>query len=134
MVKDLLVGDQLTPEMISFGARLVEKLDKLNVTVRGALWLFMPEPRAWRLVIASPEARTSGPKGVYRKIQAAINRMGSEDPIVRTSDISVVDEKSPLFALLRMAIATGPGIAGVRFTRNVINGQMIEDAYIYRST
>lgn len=132
MVKELLVGDQLSPEMIGFGANLVTRLDKLNVLVKGALWLLLPEPRVWRLIIATPEARTAGPKGVYRKIQSAIHKMSPEDPIVSIGDISVVDEKAPLFSLLRTAISTGPGIANIRFSRNVINGQVIEDAHIYR--
>jgi len=47
-------------------------------------------------------------------------------------DIAVIDSNDPLIKLLRVAIKTGGGISGIRFTKNVINGTPIEDAYIYR--
>jgi hypothetical protein len=37
-----------------------------------------------------------------------------------------------MITLLRVALRTGPGIGGIRFSSNVINGTLIEDAYIYR--
>jgi hypothetical protein len=37
-----------------------------------------------------------------------------------------------LVQLLRPVIGTGPGICGIRLTQNVIDGVLIEDAYIYR--
>jgi hypothetical protein len=37
-----------------------------------------------------------------------------------------------MLSLLRVAISTGPGISGIRFTHNTINNVLIEDAYIYR--
>lgn len=133
MVETVLVGDQLTTEMINFGKALLLRLEKLNVPVRGQFWLFLPDQRLWRLIVASPETRIEGPRAMYRKIQTAIKKMPAGTPIVGVSDITVVDEKWPLFDVLRRTVSTGnSGVAGVRFTRNVINGHMIDDAYIYR--
>jgi hypothetical protein len=39
-----------------------------------------------------------------------------------------------MVASLRSAVRTRPGIDGIRVTNNVINGLVIEDAYIYRLT
>lgn len=133
MVEELLVGEQLTPDMITSGEKLIAALDKLNLLVKGAFWLHLPDQRTWRLVIASPEVRVVGPKAVYRKIQTALGKLPAGAAPVGTKDISVVDEKLPLFVLLRRAISTGPGISSIRFSRNVINGQLIEDAYVYRA-
>ena len=132
MAQELLVGDQLTPDMINSGGLIVAALDKLNLVVKGAFWLLLPEQRVWRLVIASPEVRLLGPKAVYRKVVAALQRLPAEADPIGTKDISVVEDKDPLVVLLRSMISTGPGISGIRFSRNVINGQLIEDAYIYR--
>lgn len=133
MAQDLLVGEQLSSDMIESGARLVAALDKLNVVVKGAFWLLMQE-HVWRLFVASPEARTVGPKALYRKIRSANSKVASPASTVSTADISVIDDKAPLYGLLRSTIQTGPGISGIRFSRNVINGQLIEDAYLYRLT
>lgn len=132
MAEEILVGEQLTPDMIQSGAKLVEALDKLNVLVKGAFWLLLPEQHAWRLVIAAPEVRQLGPKAMYRKIRTAFSKNSASTTAIGTKDISVVDDRTPLFLLLRSAVSTGPGIGGIRFSRNVINGQLIEDAYLYR--
>lgn len=132
MAQELLVGDQLTPDMIKSGGLIVAALDKLNLIVKGAFWLLLPDQHVWRLVIASPEVRRVGPKAVYRKVVSALQRLPSEASPIGTKDISVVEDRDPLVVLLRSMVATGPGISGVRFSRNVINGQLIEDAYLYR--
>ena len=48
------------------------------------------------------------------------------------SDIEVVEPRHYLVSLLRIAVNTGPTINGIRFTKNMINGHFIHDAYIYR--
>lgn len=134
MAKDLLVGEHLTSEMISAGAQLVDALDKLNVLVKGAFWVLNPEQHVWRLFVVSSEVAISGPKVLYRKIRSALGKPSVVGPVVATKDVAVIDTKDPLYGVLRSAISTGPGISGIRFSRNVINGQLIEDAYIYRMT
>jgi len=134
VAEELLVTDQLTPEMIQSGAGLVAALDKLGVIVKGAFWLLLPSRRLWQLVIASPEVRTVGPKAVYRKVAAANKRVPINVHPVATKDVAVVDDTVPLYQLLRSAVGTGPGISGIRFSQNVINGHAIEDAYLYRMT
>ena len=51
---------------------------------------------------------------------------------ISLDDIAVSKPKNPLLKLLKIAIKTGPAISGIRFTNNVINGQLIKDAHIYR--
>lgn len=132
MAQELLVGEQLTPDMIKSGELLIAALDKLNLLVKGAFWLLLPDQHVWRLVIASPEVRLQGPKAVYRKIVAALHKLPAEATPIGMKDISVVEDKNPLLLTLRRAVSTGSGISGIRFSKNVINGQLIEDAYLYR--
>lgn len=134
MAQELLVGEQLTSDMIAAGAQLIGALDKLNVLVKGAFWFLLPEQHVWRLIVVSSEVAVSGPKALYRRIRTAISKSQHAGPVVATKDVAVMDTRDPLYGLLRGAIATGPGISGIRFSRNVINGQLIEDAYIYRVT
>src|ERR1019366_401614 len=53
---------------------------------------------------------------------------------VKLDEIVLARVDSPLLQLLRVAIKIGGGISGIRFTNNEINGNRIEDAYIYRLT
>lgn len=132
MAQELLVGEQLTPDMIKSGELLIAALDKLNLLVKGAFWLLLPDQHVWRLFIASPEVRLHGPKAVYRKVVAALHKLPAEATPIGTKDISVVEDKDPLLLRLRSAVSTGPGTSGIRFSKNVIDGQLIEDAYLYR--
>jgi len=134
MAEDVLVGEQLTPDMVKSGELVVAALDKLGVMIRGAFWLLLPEQRVWRLVVAAPEARVLGPRAIYRKIRSALARLPEGVAAIGIKDISVVDERNPVFLLLRSVVLTGPGIGGIRLSRNFVNGQLIEDAYLYRMT
>ena len=134
MANEVLVGDQLSQEMIDAGVSLIRALDsfKSKLTVAAAFWLLFPEAGAWRLVVAAREVSKDGPKAAYSRIRMATRLVPPDDFVVATKDIAVAELKAPLVQLLASAIHTGPGIAGVRFTRNTINGQYIPDAYIYR--
>jgi hypothetical protein len=134
MAQDVLVGDQLTEDMITAGEQIVLALDRLNVIVKGAFWLRLPDQHIWRFVIASPEVRTLGPKAVYRKVAAALKRIPSHIGTIGTNDITVLEDNNQLVHLLRALVTTGPGISRIRMTRNVVNGQVIEDALLYRMT
>ena len=132
MAEDLLVSEHLTPEMIQSGAALLSALDALALTVKAAFWLLLPDQRVWRLFIATPAVRSTGPKAVYRRIQSALSRLPKDLDRIAMKDVSAIDDKAPLVSLLRSAVSVSAGSPGIRFARNVIDGQLIEDAYLYR--
>lgn len=134
MVTEVVVKESLSSEMISAGAELIRRLDGTRFIVTASLWLYIPEISAWRFIIASPEVRTQGPKKAYKQVQSVLSKMPEDQPKIPLKDVTVIDSNDPLVSLLRVAIRTGEGISGIRFTRNVINGVLIEDAYIYRIT
>lgn len=134
MAQDLLVGDQLTDGMITVGEHVVSGLEKLDVLVKAAFWLLLPDQHVWRLVIASPEVRSLGPKAVYRKVTAALKRLPPDIQPISTKDITVLEDNNQLVQLLKGLIKTGPAMSKIRLSRNVVNGQLIEDALLYRLT
>lgn len=134
MAQDLLVGDQLTDDMITAGEHVVSGLDKLDVLVKAAFWLLLPDQHVWRLVIASPEVRSLGPKAVYRKVTAALKHLPPDIQPISTKDITVLEDNNQLVQLLKGLVKTRPAISKIRLSRNVVNGQLIEDALLYRLT
>jgi hypothetical protein len=132
MVKEMVVKESLSGEMITAGAELTRRLDDARLIVDASLWFYTTESNAWRLIVASPEVRMHGTRWTYKKIQSVISRMPPEQPGISLKDVTVVDNQDPLIALLRGVVKTPDGINGIRFSRNVINGVLIEDAYIYR--
>lgn len=133
MAKELLVTDALSEKMVQAGAKLVERLDADAANIKSALWLYFPDSRNWKLILASDSVETDGPRKLYEKIQGANRDAEEPEEIISLNDIGVTTPKHELISMLSMMIGTGQGISGIRFTRNNINGLYIDDAYIYRS-
>lgn len=126
MVSSVLVADR-----IGIGRRIVERLDKARFVVSAAFWYYFPEEGRWRLFIASPVVDQQGPRAAYETIHKA-QRRGLKAPMLSASEIVAVSPKDPTVRLLSSAMQTGPGLYGIHFSGNVINGVYVEDAYIYR--
>lgn len=133
MAEEVVVGEQLTGEMIEAGKRLLRALDSSRLRFSGAFWLYMSDSEAWRLVLVSQEVNIHGPRKVYGDIQDVLLK-SQERKKLRLSDITVMENDAEFITSLRRAVGTSDGIAGIRFSRNSINGHYIEDAYIYRLT
>jgi hypothetical protein len=132
MAEELVVTELLSDSMIEVGKKLVERLDVSSSDVQAAFWLFLPEERRWKLVIASPLVEKNGPKQFYKRIDEANKKADNLELIISLDDVGVVDTANTLINLLKAAIHTGDGISGIRFAENTINGTFIEDTYIYR--
>lgn len=127
-----MVETQLTPELMKEGATLLERLDKSGISPDAALWFYFPDIGAWKFLLAEVKLGPEGPREVYRGVQKALQALRNEVTHLSLEDVAVAKPDAPLIRLLSQAISTGPGINGIRFSRNVINGTLIEDAYIYR--
>jgi hypothetical protein len=127
-----MVETRLTPELIKEGARLVEKLDQAGVGPDAAFWFYFPDIGAWKLFVAETKVAAAGPREVYKQIQKTLQKFRNEITHLSLEDVAVAKSDAPLVALLASAISVAPGLGGIRFSRNVINGVPIEDAYIYR--
>jgi hypothetical protein len=132
MGKELVVREVLSEQMIDAGAKLVERLDQSQSNVQAALWLFLPEENTWEMIVISPLVKTDGPRSFYKRILEANKKVDESKSIISLNDIKVADTSNPLINVLRIAISTGSGITGIRFSKNTINGTFIEDSYIYR--
>lgn len=121
-----------TEEMALAGERLLRRLDESGLQVRAALWLYVPDIHRWRFVVATPYVRLDGPRKVYRKLQAIIKKLTALRGVIEFETVVAVDPSEGMIQVLHSAVHTGPGIHGIRFSRNTIGGTFIEDAYIYR--
>ncbi|HXM46750.1 MAG TPA: hypothetical protein VN956_02700 [Pyrinomonadaceae bacterium] len=134
MVTEILVKESLSEQMISAGSDLIRRLDETGLKVSGALWFYETDSNDWRLIIVSPDVRAKGVKTVYEEVQSVVRATPDDQSTISLKDISVVDSDDPLISLLKVAIKTDNGISRMRFSRNMINGTLIEDSYIYRLT
>lgn len=132
MDQEAMVATTLTDDMIKSGAELIRKLDERGLQPDAAFWLYFPEPEEWKLVIVEVKLDRHGPREIYSEIQNVISDSKEQIGALPLDWVTLAKPDSPVVSLLRTAIRTGPGLSGIRFTHNVINGTLIEDAYIYR--
>lgn len=128
-----MVAPALNEELINGGKQLLQQLDTANVRVDAALWFYFSDIQAWKLLLSLPSLIKQGPKAAYKEVQKVMSRLG-EQLHFSLDDVVIAKPDAPLLQLLRIAIKTGSGISTIRFSQNVINGQLIEDAFIYRLT
>ncbi len=121
----------LTEKQIEAGKELIKEADALKIKTMAALWFYFQDQEAWKLMLSIKGVENDGPKLTYSKLQKVIAKAKIKDQLA-LSEIVLAKPVSPLLELLKTAVKTGPGISGVRFTGNVINGHLIQDAYIYR--
>ena len=120
----------LVEDKIRAGKTLVTALDQAGFEVKSAFWLHSADDDTWQLVIASPIIGTIGPKQSYSRLHSLLSGIP-----LSSSEVSLVKNTEPIVELLRTAIKTEPtGTSEIRFKGNTVNGVLIDDAVIYRST
>jgi len=125
--------NSLTEELIKAGEALLREADASKTKIDAALWFYFPDQEAWKLLLSIKGVEKEGPKQIYNQLQKLLVKADIKETLP-LSEIALAKLKMPLLELLKIAVRTGPGIGGIRFTGNVINGQLIPDAYIYRLT
>jgi hypothetical protein len=126
-----MVSNTLTEEQIKAGEALIKEADASKMKIEAALWFYFQDQESWKLMLSIKGLEQEGPKSVYNKLQKIIVKAKIKENLT-LSEIALAKPKAPLLDLLKIAVHTRPGISGIRFTGNVINGQLIPDAYIYR--
>ncbi|GAW97465.1 MULTISPECIES: hypothetical protein [Colwellia] len=135
MAKDILVTEVLSEKMTKSGAQLIHRLDKLDSEVKSAFWLFYPDEKSWKLIIASPLVGKHGPREFYKRVVSSNKDASKNENIVSLNDVGVANIDHPIVQLMKFVIGTGENdVSEIRFSRNTINGTFIEDCLIYRSS
>jgi hypothetical protein len=130
---------------IAEGRRFLDALQKPTVTngrkrstfggashfrIKSAFWWYFPESDEWRLVIATPLVDEEGPLATYKDIQRILARY--PDLSLSLQSISVLSPKDERVRAFNKVLKVDPDLVSLRFTRGVLNGTYVEDAYVYR--
>jgi len=117
---------------IELGKSILEVLDKSDLEITAFFWFYLAPNNSWRLIISAKKYERKETKERYEDF---IKRFGEEEAIdqIGLSNITIVSSSDGLLNVLKHAIKTkSMDISGIRFTSNMTNGVLIEDAYIYR--
>ncbi|RZN27664.1 hypothetical protein CWO90_24510 [Bradyrhizobium sp. Leo121] len=115
---------------IDMGSELVRILDEARFPVTGAAWIFFPDVEEWRLVIRTPKAEKNLQQALL-EMAVALDDRGDLRKRLDLSRVKLVPPQDKMLAAMGSIIKVD-GISTIRFSRNLINGVLIDDALVYR--
>jgi hypothetical protein len=125
MVKEALVGLDLTG-----GQKVLDTLDAANFKIPVALWIRRGEDdEKWRLLLASPLYDSLGPGEAYHLLVKTL-WSGNYDWV--RSPIQLQTTRQPLVRELRKNFPKAADVIGMRLGGQMIGGEWVDDAYVYR--
>ena len=118
---------------IEGGERLLKALDEADLDIHAALWIYLPDPDEWRLMIAFPLVDREGPKKAYILIQSELAKL-VPPPEISLRNISAVGLKNRLIKALQriVQIRQDSDAKGMWISNSSAYNVFIEAAYIYR--
>jgi hypothetical protein len=117
----------LVKQMTEDGAKLLQQLDKLGISVLAAAWFEDPDQMSWKLVIVTSVASNPGPLEAYMQIQYVMSGLNLN---ISLDDIVVMSPNSGKFEGFKR---TMEGVAkGALLHPKGSEGVAFDDAYVYR--
>lgn len=132
MAEEILVKETLSEEMKQEGATLTRALDEAGWPVVASFWYYEDDFNRWKLMLVSPRVSSDGAREAYLAVIHALDALGQSRMIL--NHIRAIAPDHPLVTRLASVIQTGWTIGGIPFYRQAIDGEIVEDAYLYRMT
>ena len=115
---------------VEMGRELLRILDETKFPVTDAAWIFFPDIEEWRLVIRTPKAERNLQQALL-ELAVSLDQRGDLRKRLDLSRVKLVPPKDKMLAAMGSVVRV-EGTSNIRFSRNVINGVLIDDALIYR--
>ena len=115
---------------ISRAAEIVETLERANVKVGVALWMFLSEYEDWRFVVAARQFDSPDPREAYRLFHDSLTAAGLKPQEIPA--VLILPTADPFIRELRRIFGKAKSVEGMRLGGQEIGGRFVEDAYAYR--
>ena len=112
------------------GLKLVHALDRSDLSISVALWLYSPEYEDWRFVLASRRLDLAEPAEAYGLVHDALAAAGVS--LERTPPLLILNMSDPFIRALRRIFAKTKNVEGMRLGGQLIGDQFVSDALVYR--
>jgi hypothetical protein len=115
---------------VEMGRELLRILDEAEFPVTAAAWIFFPDVEEWRLVIRTPKAEKNLQQALL-ELAVSLDRRGDLRRRLDLSRVKLVPPQDKMLAAMGRVVKV-EGTSSIRFSRNVVDGVLIDDALIYR--
>ena len=115
---------------IERGREVLDALERANLKVSTALWVYSPEYEDWRLVVSARQFGSLGPKDAYRRLNDSLASAGLTPE--KTPPVLILPTTDSFIRELRQRFGKAKGVEGMRLGGQMIGDRFVQDAYIYR--
>lgn len=112
------------------GSEILVLLDRANVKVNVALWVFLSEYEDWRLVVSGRRFDALSLRDAYRLLHDTLAAGGIT--VEKTPPVMILPMFDPFVKGLRRIFAKTKSVEGMRLGGQTIGDRFVEDAYVYR--
>lgn len=112
------------------GVQLLEALDRSNLSVSVALWLYSAEHEDWRFVLASRRLDAAAPSEAYGLVHRAFEAAGVSPE--QTPALMVLKMSDPFIRALRRIFGKAKSVEGMRLGGQFLGDRFVQDALVYR--
>lgn len=123
----------LVEKQIQEGKLFISELDKADLQIKAAFWLY-DDTNTWKLVIASSSEKLNVKENLLDAYGALIDilRSMSKLTILSGSDLELISLDHPLIKNIGSVVKTGPELVDIRVSKTLFNSVYIDAMYIYR--
>ena len=118
--------------MMESGKRFVALLDENALNPKAAFWIYNSALDDWILLLGHLNGIDDDDDKFSETIAALYASHQPELPELNMTDIGLAKASAPILGLLDSVVNTGDEILGINFTREEINGIVIDGVYLYR--
>ncbi|MFA6916135.1 MAG: hypothetical protein WC222_07040 [Parachlamydiales bacterium] len=124
----------LVEKQIQEGKLFVSELDKANLGIRAAFWLYDENDSSWKLYIASSSEKLNPEKDILDSYRILTEIMRSIPNLyqINPSDIVLISLDHPIIKNIGPLIQTGTEIVDITFSNTLLNNIYVEGMYLYR--
>ena len=122
----------LTQNRMESGGRFVQMLDDNRLNPKAAFWIYNPGLDDWQLLMGHVNGINDDDEKFNKKVAEIFASDPSQLPELEMTDIGLALDSAPILELLNSVVNTGDEILGINFTREEINGTVIDGVYLYR--
>jgi hypothetical protein len=115
---------------VAAGSEIVQALDRSDLAISVALWMYPPEYEDWRFVLASRRLDAAKPSAAYGLVHDALTAAGIS--LERTPTLMILKMSDPFIRALRRIFAKTKSVEGMRLGGQLIGDRFVEDALVYR--
>ena len=115
---------------ITRGSELLDALDRANLKVRVAIWMFLSEYEDWRLVVSARQLDSLNLRDAYRLLNDTLAAAGFTPE--KTPPILILPLTDPSMKELRQLFSKARSVDGMRLGGQMIGDRFVQDAYVYR--